>query len=134
VTCLCKLKHAQTCLYYDQVAWLPFSREIKSLGESTYCAAICLSRLGLFSVSSWCILKCHFTTLGRGGASWKCFTVQEHDMNIKKFENYSKRAYINKKSRSQWPRGLRQVLSSAAACSGHGYVSAFFLCYVVLCR
>jgi hypothetical protein len=26
----CKLKHAQTCLYYDQVAWLPVSGAVKS--------------------------------------------------------------------------------------------------------
>jgi hypothetical protein len=26
----CKLKHTQTCLYYQQVAWIPFSNTIKS--------------------------------------------------------------------------------------------------------
>jgi hypothetical protein len=25
----CKLKHARTCLYYDQVAWLPLSHAMK---------------------------------------------------------------------------------------------------------
>jgi hypothetical protein len=25
----CKLKHAQTCLYYDQVAWLPLRSAVK---------------------------------------------------------------------------------------------------------
>jgi hypothetical protein len=29
----CKLKLAKTCLYYDQVAWLPLSRAIKSYRE-----------------------------------------------------------------------------------------------------
>jgi hypothetical protein len=29
----CKLKHAQTCLYYDQVAWLPSNRAFKSVRE-----------------------------------------------------------------------------------------------------
>jgi hypothetical protein len=29
----CKLKHAQTCIYYDQVAWLPLSRAIKPSRE-----------------------------------------------------------------------------------------------------
>jgi hypothetical protein len=29
----CKSKHAQTCLYYDQVAWLPLSRAMKSFQE-----------------------------------------------------------------------------------------------------
>jgi len=27
------LKHAQTCLYYEQVAWLPLSSAIKSFRE-----------------------------------------------------------------------------------------------------
>jgi hypothetical protein len=125
VTCLCKLKHAQTCLYYDQVAWLPFSREIKSFGDSTYCAAICLSRLGLFSVCSWCILKCHFTKLRKGGASWKCCTVQEHDMNTKKFENYSKRGLYKQEKPVKWPCGLRGRRFESFP--GHGYVSAFFM-------
>jgi len=34
------LKHAQTCFYYDQVAWLPISRPIKPHrerhGHNTY--------------------------------------------------------------------------------------------------
>jgi len=30
---MCKLKHAQTCHYYDQVAWLPLNRAIKSVRE-----------------------------------------------------------------------------------------------------
>jgi hypothetical protein len=29
----CKSKHAQTCLYYEQVAWLPLRRIIKSFRE-----------------------------------------------------------------------------------------------------
>jgi len=30
---LCKLKHAHTCLYYDQVTWLRLSHAIKSFQE-----------------------------------------------------------------------------------------------------
>jgi len=30
---MCKLKHAQTCLYYDQVAWFPLNSGKVSLQE-----------------------------------------------------------------------------------------------------
>jgi hypothetical protein len=74
----CKLKHAQTCFYCDQVTWLPLSRAIKSFRElyshTTHrvlvCARVraCVQDTLRETRPDWMVpVRCHLVTISPVG-------------------------------------------------------------------